>query len=149
MKGQGKLYVCMASGLWKRRYALHKGSFSNISRRTETELAKYVWSLKDNNINFRVFFSKLDHARPYSKESKKCSLCSIEKLNIMQHMKDEPARLLNKREEFMNKCPHRRKFLLGMVSNASAPENYEVQQNLNTHSFTGKFPDIFYRTQYG
>ena len=34
----------------------------------------------------------------------------------MQHLKCEQRRILNRREELVNKCIHRRKHLLGMVN---------------------------------
>ena len=48
-KGEGKLYLGLASGNWKARYANHRRSFNDRSRVGDTELAKYVWDLKDNN----------------------------------------------------------------------------------------------------
>ena len=115
-KGSGKLYIGLVSGLWKARYSIHKGSFDDSRRKNETELSKYVWSLKENNVQFSVHWEKVSHARPYSKETKKCSLCSVEKLTIMQYLKSEPRRILNKREEILNKCLHRRKHLMGMLN---------------------------------
>ena len=53
-RGQGKLYVGLASGLWKLRFATHKGSFNNEARKKDTELSKYIWSLKDNNTIMRL-----------------------------------------------------------------------------------------------
>ena len=111
-QGQGKVYIGMASGIWKKRYAIHKGSFNHEALRRETELSKYVWALKDKNITFNIFFEKIVSGPTYSKETKKCSLCTLEKLNIMKFMKDHSTRILNKQEELFNKCIHRRKLCL-------------------------------------
>ena len=82
-------------------------------------------------------------ATPYIKESKKCSLCTIERLQIIKLHKSEPARALNKREELGGKCLHRRKHLLGMVStlgdrktheNSSQNERIRLRNTQNNNS---------------
>ena len=44
-------YVGLTENDFKTRYKNHTASFRNIASRNSTELSKYVWSLKDNNIN--------------------------------------------------------------------------------------------------
>ena len=46
-------YVGLASN-FKKRYRNHQTSFSHPSKRTETELSKYIWDLKDQKKSFRA-----------------------------------------------------------------------------------------------
>ena len=61
----------------KTRFAKHKTSFNNPSKRMSTELNKYVWSLKDSNINFRITWKILKQAITYNPSSKHCNLCHV------------------------------------------------------------------------
>ena len=61
----------------KTRFAKHKSSFNNPSKRMSTELNKYIWSLKDSNINFRIIWKILKQAIAYSPSSKHCNLCHV------------------------------------------------------------------------
>ena len=47
--------------------------------------------------------------KPYSRESKKCQLCNMEKTLIANQ---DPARALNRRWEIMTRCRHRDSHLL-------------------------------------
>ena len=94
-------------------------------------MSKYVWALKDKNIDFKVFFHKLVRGKIYSKETKKCSLCTLEKLNIMKFMKDHSSRILNRREELFNKCIHRRKHLLGAVPRINPPTIEQLKETIS------------------
>ena len=74
-----------------------------------TELSKYIWQLHDSNKDFSIKWSIICRARPYSNITKKCDLCTTEKLMIINSKPDE---LLNKRSELISKCRHENKYYL-------------------------------------
>ena len=79
-----------------------------LASRNSTELSKYVWSLKDNNINHVITWQIIARAKPYNSASKRCNLCLLEKFIIIR----EPHRCtLNKRNELVSGCRHRKKSL--------------------------------------
>ena len=84
-------------------------SFNNRKLRDSTTLSKYIWNLKDKNIQYEINWSKIYSAPAYSPISKTCQLCSMEKTMILT---SKYPNLLNKRNELLGKCRHRRKFLL-------------------------------------
>ena len=53
--------------------------FDSSVRRNETELSKYIWTLKDARKPFRVQWKVLATCKPYDNVSKKCNLCLKEK----------------------------------------------------------------------
>ena len=54
-----------------------------------------------------------------SSGGKQCDLCLTEKLIILMA---DPKSTLNKRDEIMTKCMHKRKYLLGTVKPPEPPE---------------------------
>ena len=100
-------YAGLTKKGFKMRYRNHTASFRNIASRKSTELSKYVWSLKDNNINHVITWQIIARAKPYNSASKRCNLCLLEKFIIC-----EPHRCtLNKRNELVSGCRHRKKSL--------------------------------------
>ena len=67
-------YVGLASN-FKDRYRNHMTSFRHANRRNETELSKYIWTLKDARKPFRVQWKVLATCKPYDNMTKKCNLC--------------------------------------------------------------------------
>ena len=101
-------YVGLTENDFKTRYRNHTASFRNIASRNSTELSKYVWSLKDNNINHVITWQIIARAKPYNSASKRRNLCLLEKFIIIR----EPHRCtLNKRNELVSGCRHRKKSL--------------------------------------
>ena len=89
-------------------YLLSPVEFLDVVFLNSTELSKYVWSLKDNNINHIITWQIIARAKPYSSASKRCNLCLLEKFIIIR----EPHRCtLNKRNELVSCCRHRKKSL--------------------------------------
>ena len=84
VQSQGKLYVGLASGLWKLRFANHNYSFRNFEKREDTELSKYIWELKNKNVEYRINWKIIGQEPPYSKEAKKCRLCLREQIEIIK-----------------------------------------------------------------
>ena len=102
-------YVGICEGSFKQRYSNHKTSFNRRQHINDTELSKYVWSLKEDNVAFNIRWDIEKVCAPYSCGSRKCDLCLWEKVVIGR---SEPGSLLNKRAELVSKCRHRTKFLL-------------------------------------
>jgi hypothetical protein len=68
---------------FKTRYTNHKTSFNNYEKRHSTELCKYIWNLKNNNISFSIRWKILKRAKSYCNASKRCNLCIWEKYFII------------------------------------------------------------------
>ena len=70
------------------------------------------WKLKDSGHDLDSYrdikFEILKRSVPYRAGAKKCNLCLWEKLLIMKNEGD----VVNKRDEFVNKCQHSLKFML-------------------------------------
>ena len=105
-----KTYYGLAGTTFKKRYSGHR---SNLENREDngTALSKYVWFLRDNNARFDLKWSIKKKAKVYSAGAKYCDLCLTEKTIIMLSDKN----CINIRSEILQKCPHIRKFTLGMV----------------------------------
>ena len=102
-------YIGLTDNQFKTRYRNHTSSFRNASYKNSTELSKYVWQLKDSNIQFSIKWSILRKCKSYSNISKRCNLCLHEKYIIIC----QPQKCtLNKRNELVSTCRHRKKFLL-------------------------------------
>ena len=107
--GRVETYVGLTENTFKTRFNNHNSSFNNTSKRNNTELSKYIWSLKDNNTNFNVTWKILEKAKAYSPANKQCHLCNSEKFYILY--KPELSSL-NKRHELVSKCRHSNKYIL-------------------------------------
>ena len=91
-------------------YRNHEKSFRHSEYSTETELSKYIWSLKDKNLDYKIKWKIKKRTSGYNKINKSCTLCLWEKLIICTFKEKE--KLLNKRNELVSKCRHGNKFLL-------------------------------------
>ena len=105
-------YIGLCDTTFKLRYRNHVCSFRNERYKHATELSKYIWSLKDQNIKYDIKWRKVKQARAYSNVTKRCNLCLWEKVFIL--CKPEMS-TLNTRNEFTTCCRHARKFLLKNV----------------------------------
>ena len=99
-----KTYIGMTGGEFKSRFNNHKKAFTNRKYAKDTELSKYIWSLKENNEQFNIEWKILRHAPANTNRiQNRCSLCLEEKLAIANADK---SLLLNKRSELISKCRH-------------------------------------------
>ena len=95
---------------FKQRYANHLKSFRHEQYKAETELSKYIWKLKSENLSYKIQWKILRKTSGYNKISKTCNLCLNEKLEILK-FRDKNA-LLNTRNELVSKCRHENKHIL-------------------------------------
>ena len=123
----GKNYIGVTEGTFKQRFTQHKLSFKNKKYSNSTELSKYIWQLKDNETDYRVQWTIITAAQPYNNISKRCDLCTSEKLYIINGHNNNP---LNKRSELISKCRHKNKYYL--MNNSIT---LTIDSNLPTASF--------------
>ena len=74
-----KIYYGTNEGTFKLRYSNHKKSFNHEIYRTDTELSKEYWKLKNLNAQPQIKFYILKKCRP-TKRTGPCYLCLNEKL---------------------------------------------------------------------
>ena len=111
-----KEYKGICSTTWKVRYGNHKKTFNHEKYMKDTTLSIEVWDIKRKNGQHSITWKKDQNYPSYNPQSKKCSLCMHEKLEIALYKDDN---LLNKRSEVVSKCLHRDKFkLINMTSDA-------------------------------
>ena len=104
-----KYYYGTCGNTFKERCNNHKCSFRKKSREKTTELSKYVWELKEKDINHIINWDFAMKSHKYVCGSRKCDLCICEKLLIARA---DPNVLLNKRDKLVSKCWQRNKYIL-------------------------------------
>ena len=82
-----KVYFRISKTDFKSRYNKNTLSFRNQTHENDTELSKYIWSLKDENKDFDIRWSIFKKSSGYSIVSKSCNLCLLEKLVICNFKK--------------------------------------------------------------
>ena len=97
-------YVGVTATDFKTRWRNHQMSFKHENKRNDTELSKHLWRLKDKKKDFTISWNILAKAKSYSNLSKRCNLCNI--------LYKPDMATLNKRNELVSTCRHRRKFTL-------------------------------------
>ena len=104
-----KCYKGVTEGEAKSRLSTHKTSFNDQNYRNSSELSKFIWEKKENNREYQLQWNIIDESQPYKNGSKRCNLCTLEKLHIINA--DEKYSI-NKRSELVSKCRHENKFYL-------------------------------------
>ena len=107
-KGKEETYIGVTENQFKARFANHKQSFKNQRYKHQTELSKYIWSLKEEEVEFNITWRIIRKAEAYNNISKRCNLCTTEKWFIL--CKPSMA-TLNTRVELINNCRHKNRFL--------------------------------------
>ena len=106
-------YVGLTETTFKTRYLNHTSSFRNKTKKHATELSKHIWKLKDSNTPYIINWKIIKKSQPYSNKTKRCNLCLSEKFIIIYHPE---LSSLNKRNELISACRHRKKYLLNHVT---------------------------------
>ena len=107
-----KFYFGLADTTFKERYRNHIRDFNHEKYKNSTELAKYIWQLKRDNISFSVKWTIITKVYG-SPNPLLCKLCLTEKLSIINFIND--GNMLNKRSELLSRCRHLKKHLLRNV----------------------------------
>ena len=102
-------YTGVTKNSFKVRYRGHKTSINRPEYSKSTELSEYIWDIKNMKHNFNIRWKILGKAKPYSPGSKECNLCNLEKYHIV---KSPDLTTLNKRDEILTICRHRKAALL-------------------------------------
>ena len=105
------IYIGACDTEFKKRWYNHKSSFKLEHKRTDTELSKHIWTLRESNMDFNLNWKILKQATSYSNTSKRCQLCLWEKFFIIT----EKSPILNSRTELISKCRHSNKYLLSSI----------------------------------
>ena len=101
---------------FKERHRNHTKSFNNKKYLKETELSKYIWSLKEDNKTRSIKRSILKSIKtPLNSIS--CVWCLSEKSFIINSLNE--CDFLNKKSEFVSKCIHQRQCLLSSIKYGS------------------------------
>jgi hypothetical protein len=109
--GKTRHYIGITATTFKERFRNHQKSFSiAITYANDTELSKYIWSLKKSNRPYKIKLTILKHSSAYRSGRNQCNLCTDEKLYIMKYKKNS---LVNKRSEIFSNCVHQKQFLAG------------------------------------
>ena len=106
---RGQSYHGSTEPAFKGRWNDHRTSFRHERYKTKSKLSTFIWKIQEQRENYEIKWSVVKKSIPYRTGSKKCNLCLWEKYYILNCDKDE---FLNKRDEILNKCRHREKFLL-------------------------------------
>ena len=69
-----KEYYGASEGEFKSRYHNHRQSFRNISHINDTELSKYLWTLKANGTDYHLKWSIESYASQYKYGTRRCDL---------------------------------------------------------------------------
>ena len=109
-----KRYIGASETPFKLRYSNHVKDFKHKKYVKNTELSKYIWLLKDDEIVPTVTWKLLKKVNSKAR-SNYCKLCLNEKLFIINSLSD--TNLLNKKSEFVNGCRHQNKLLIKSVKN--------------------------------
>ena len=88
-----KFYIGATESTFKKRFANHKQSIEKRGKSSETSLSKYVWELKDKNIEHAIKWEIVKRSAPYKCGTRFCELCLCEKYFIL---KSDPELCLNK-----------------------------------------------------
>ena len=113
VEGQGELYYLgQTSRTFKSRLANHLSDFRISTRRKNTALSKFIWSLAEKNANWSIAWEKVSESVVYSRESRICLLCLEEKMSILKLMQAHPDNTINQKHELLTPCCHKHKELL-------------------------------------
>ena len=104
-ENEEKSYVGSTGNTFKSRYGGHKSTF-NKKDTNHTALSKYIWKLKDKNIEYEIKWKIIQKTRAIKSTKNGCNLCNLERLEIAKANKNKA---LNKRSELKTQCPHYKK----------------------------------------
>ena len=80
-----KIYYGITETKFKQRYANHIKSFRHEKHQSDTELSNELWSIKSNNYTPNIAWEILRKHQTYNPNTKRCSLCLNEKLEIARY----------------------------------------------------------------
>ena len=117
----------------------HRTSFNNDKYQNDSELSKYIWYLKEKNIQWTIKWEAVKKSLKYKPGMWYCPLCTSEKLYILT---GDKGKMINDRSELMSKCIHKSAYLLGNMkpplketkrNNSKTTTNKKTENNLNVN----------------
>ena len=115
-----KFYIGLSEKEFKTRYRNHTSSFNLDRNVNPTHLSRFVRDLKTKEEDFAIKWSVLRRARPISDGGAVCRVCLKEATEIVYADRRD---CLNKRNEIVHVCRHKRKFLLSQyATDSNAPD---------------------------
>ena len=102
------MYYYGSTENFKTRYYGHNSSFKQRPAQ-HTTLSSYIWKLKDRSVPYDVEWSIKARGHTFSSGGRACDLCLTEKVIILT---EDQRSMLNKRDELLETCRHRRRHLL-------------------------------------
>ena len=78
LSGTTMVMSVLTGDTFKTRWRGHKSDFDHREKRGDTELAGYIWDLKDSNIPYTISWDILGRAPTYNPVTKTCRLCTLE-----------------------------------------------------------------------
>ena len=108
-----KIYKGISEPPFKNRYGNHKKSFSHQKYKSETCLSTEIWRIKNLGGTPIITWRPVKQYPGFNPTTGRCALCLNEKLAILNH---QGPNLINKRDEIVSTCRHRRKFLLAHLT---------------------------------
>ena len=113
-KEEQKYYIGLCEPEFKTRYRNHISSFNPDRKANPTLLSGYVRNLKREGKDYTIKWSVVRRATPIKDGGAVCRLCLREATVIAFSDKN----CLNKRNEVVHSCMHKRKFLLKYYTEA-------------------------------
>jgi predicted GIY-YIG superfamily endonuclease len=107
-------YIGLTAQEFKTRFHQHTHQIEHREAKG-TSLSEFIWKQKDQDKVFNLKWSIESFAKPYCQNTKKCQLCLVECVKIIEARKSNAQLSLNKKNEIFGKCRHRRKVLLKYV----------------------------------
>ena len=92
---------------FKKRFRNHKKSFNNPNYKNETELSIFIWAKRNIGVTCTVRWKIIKKASTYKSGSHMCRLCLLEKIKILSEKRKRNNKLINDKDEFCKKCPHK------------------------------------------
>lgn len=105
-------YIGISKPAFKSRYNNHANSFNDESKKSDTELSKKIWDLKEKGLPYKIHWKILEKVHSYNPGNPFCALCISEKFHIL---KAWGKSLLNSKSEIISKCRHKKQFSLQAV----------------------------------
>ena len=119
----------------------HKSDQRLPHARKKTDLAEYVWSLKDKEIPYNINWSIIEKLQKRKIGDKYCALCVAEKRHILFANSETN---INKRNEFVSKCRHQNKLMLASIKDDNDIDILKntINHNIDPHTNLEQRPVI-------
>ena len=132
-----KNYKGMTERSFKTRWNEHNFNFAHENYKSCSELAEFIWKLKNEGIRYKIEWSILEKTPKLRQGQLFCPLCVAEKRHILF---SDPNTLINSRDEFVSKCRHQLKFTfhrykydknIDLLKHTETDDNLHITQTID------------------